>query len=332
MTDHAEFKRILVATDFSPHSEAAFKQGIWLARQCKAQLALVHVLPDLRRALLSASSSAQLDIFFGEGDRFQQEIREDSTARMLAMIGRDQATDLGITCETILGDPSVAITHAVQQEKHDLVIVGTRGRSVWEKFFIGSVAKRLIRNCPCPVWTVKAEHIGPPKIVLTATDFSDTSRRAVLEGLHLAERSAAEFHLLHVIDSRDVPDGLIERVAPGHSLREEIHSAAQSTMADFVKPFDTHPTPIRSHLSWGIPAQEIARIANQLQTDLLVVGTIGRSGIKGVVLGNTAEKILDTCDCSILAVKPEGFVSPIDPPFWPLHPASPIKSQSQGST
>ena len=51
------------------------------------------------------------------------------------------------------------------------------------------------------------------------------------------------------------------------------------------------------------------------------MGTVGRSGIKGVLLGNTAEKVLTTCDCSLLTVKPEGYESPISPPFWPLHPA-----------
>ena len=61
-------------------------------------------------------------------------------------------------------------------------------------------------------------------------------------------------------------------------------------------------------------------MAQHLAADLIALGTVGRSGIKGLLLGNTAEKVLGTCDCSILTVKPDGFVSPIDPAFWPLHP------------
>jgi universal stress protein E len=57
-----------------------------------------------------------------------------------------------------------------------------------------------------------------------------------------------------------------------------------------------------------------------MKADLIAMGTVGRSGIQGVLLGNTAEKVLATCDASILTVKPAEFVSPIQPAFWKLHP------------
>lgn len=327
MTNIIGFQHILVATDFSPHAEAALKQAIWISRQSGAKIVLAHVLPDLRKALISASSAARQDMFYGQGDQLQREIREESTARMRDLVAKLNADDLGIRCETLLGDPSIAIIHAVQQEKHDLVLVGTRNKSVWERFVMGSTAKRLIRNCPVPVWTVNAATDGPPKVVLAATDFSDVSRKAVQLGRRIARQTDAKFHLLHVIDSKDIPQGAIERIAPGNTLRDEIDSEAKKRMAEFVHSLDVNSDQIRTHLTWGIPSQEVARLADHLKIDLLVLGTVGRSGIKGVLLGNTAEKLLDTCDCSILTVKPDGFVSPIDPPFWPLHPDSQIKAE-----
>lgn len=327
MTTTPEFQHILVATDFSAHSEAALNQAIWLARQTGAKITLIHVLPDLRKALLSASSSAQVDAIFGQGDQFQKEIREDSDERMQSLIAKFKAHDLGIRCETLLGDPSIAIIHAVQQERHDLVVVGTRGQSVWEKYFIGSTAKRLIRKCPSPVWTVKTEHAEVPKTVLAATDFSDVSRQAVLAGRRIARQAGAEFHVLHVLDAKDIPDAASERLAPGSLPREVVNSAARGRLDEFLASLDGDAGQIHSHLTWGIPAQEVARLAEHLNIDLLVMGTVGRSGIKGLTLGNTAEKVLDSCHCSILTVKPEGFVSPIEPPFWPLHPDSEIKSE-----
>ncbi len=327
MTNTIGFQHILVATDFSPHAEAALKQAIWIARQSGAKIVLTHVLPDFRKAVLAASSDAQLDMFFGQGDLLQHEIRAESDARMQSLIATLGATDLGIRCETLLGDPSIAIIHAVQQERHDLVLVGTRNQSVWEKFVMGSTAKRLIRKCPAPVWTVNAASKGPPQTILAATDFSNVSRQAVLLARRIAQQTAAEFHLLHVIDSKDIPDGVIERIAPGNTLRDQIDSAAKKRMAEFVNSLDGNSVEVRSHLTWGIPSQEVARLADHLKIDLLVLGTVGRSGIQGVLLGNTAEKVLDTCDCSILTVKPEGFVSPIEPPFWPLHPDSQVKSE-----
>jgi len=77
---------------------------------------------------------------------------------------------------------------------------------------------------------------------------------------------------------------------------------------------------VTKHLLWGSPAFEVVRLAKDLKSDLVVMGTIGRRGVEGLLLGNTAESILTHCDCDVLAVKPVEFVSPITRATWPLHP------------
>ena len=64
----------------------------------------------------------------------------------------------------------------------------------------------------------------------------------------------------------------------------------------------------------------VGRLAQRLGVDLITMGTVGRGGITGLLLGNAAEKVLRTFDCSILTVKAENFVSPINPASWPLPP------------
>lgn len=319
MTNLIGFQNVLVATDFSPDAEAALKEAIWIARQAGTQITLIHVLSDLRKALLSASSDAQLDSIYGDGEKIQQEIREESLTRMHFLIEKLNANDLRVKCHVLLGDPSISIIHEVQRGKFDAVFVGTRNQSAWERFVMGSTAKRLIRKCPVPVWTVNTASSEVPRKILAATDFSEVSRRAALLGRRIARQSDAEFHLVHIIDAQELPASFIEKIAPGTTLHDELKSIAQRKMAEFITLFDGNPEPIHSHVSWGIAAQDIPKLAEQLKIDLLVLGSVGRSGIKGVLLGNTAEKLLNSCNCSILAVKPEGFVSPIEPAFWPLH-------------
>lgn len=314
------YKRILVATDFSPHADAALKQAVWLARQTGASIVLAHTLPDLRRAVHSSSYKARLDLLYGEGELLQREIREESDAKMRRLIRDLNATDLNIKVETLLGEPFVEITHAVQQEGYDLVLTGTRGLAAWEQFFIGSTAKRLIRKCPASVWIAKDEHVGPPRVVLAATDFSEVSFKAAKQAKWIAQQANAEFHLLHVVDSMDVPEDVISKIPQGSSLRNEINSEANKRLESFVQSVGADVIPIRLHLAWGTPWKDVCRIAQNLRADLIALGTVGRSGIKGLLLGNTAEKVLDTCDCSVLTVKPDGFVSPIAPAGWPLHP------------
>jgi len=311
------YQRILVATDFSAYADAALRQAVWLARQSGAKLIVAHALPDLRRAVTSGSYLAMLDQFYGEGEQFEdfeREVRLESEAKMRQLVVSLNAVDLDVTVETLLGDPFVAIAHAVQHGGLDLVLAGTRGLAAWEQFLIGSTAKRLVRKCPASVWIVKAEHVEPPKTILAATDFSDVSRRAVLEGLGIAQQASAEFHLLHVVDSMDVRQDIISRIPKGSSLRHEIDEEAKRRLDEFVESLDTESIRVQQHLSWGTPWREVGHLAQRLSIDLIALGTVGRSGVKGLLLGNTAEKVLDTCNCSILTVKPADFASPITPP------------------
>jgi len=316
------YRSILVATDFSAHSNAALQQAVWLGRQASAKITLSHTLPDLRRVVHSASAQAKLDLLQGEGQLFHEEVRRTSDARMRRTIADLGASELDISFETLLGEPFVELTHAVQSEGYDLVLAGTRGLANWEQFLVGSTAKRLIRKCPASVWIVKAEHAGPPKVALTTTDFSDVSFKAVMQALWVAQQADAEFHLLHVVDSMDVPEDVISKIPEGSSLRNEINAEAQRRLESFVESVGAEGSRIHLHLGWGTPWKEISRTAQHLHADLIAMGTVGRSGVKGLLLGNTAEKVLSTCDCSILTVKPDGFVSPIPPACWPLHPGS----------
>jgi nucleotide-binding universal stress UspA family protein len=170
------------------------------------------------------------------------------------------------------------------------------------------------------------EHAEPPKAVLAATDFSDASQRAVAEALWVSRQASAEFHLVHSIDYRnndllnsfDQPATLF----PVEPLRRDIQAGAQKRLEAIAESLALDGVKRHLHVVWGTSWQEVGRLAQQLNIDLIALGTVGRSGIKGVFLGNTAERILTTCDCSILAVKPDDFVSPIPPADRPLHPTT----------
>ena len=314
----AGYRKILVATDFSPSSDAALDQAVWLARQTGAKIVLTHTLPDLRQLVTTLPLDARRDFFYGDGDLFDKEVRRESDAKLQQAIGRVNAADLDITFETLLGTPYVELTHAVQQEGYDLVLAGTRGHSKWEHIFVGGNARRLIRNCPSSVWIVKAEHCGSPKVVLATTDFSDSSLKAVREGLRVAQLAQSEFHLLYVIEELD--EELIKRSPHGSPMRKDINVYSRQRLESFVRLLETDPGRVHLHLSLGTAWQEISRTAQKLGADLVVIGTLGRTGVSRLLLGNTAEKVLETCDSSLLTVKPDEFISPVDPTFRVLHP------------
>jgi universal stress protein E len=307
------YRNILAAADFSPASKAALAQAIWLGRVTGGCVTLAHVVPDLRKSLHSASLDAKLDVLYGPGPGFFRELVTDAHRELDKMIAEASSPRPNVLPKALLGEPWIEICRAVKHAGYDLVLVGTRGLSGWKSFFLGSTARRLIRKCPAPVWVVKPEHVGPPRRILAATDFSETSRLAVLRGLQVARASQAEFHLLHVVDSVDVPDDVIERIPEGSNLRQQIHEAAQQHLTEFVAslPGDVE---VRSQLTWGAPWEAIKEVSVELNVDLIVIGTVGRTGIAGMLLGNTAERVLGSCESSVLTVKPEGFESPVPLP------------------
>jgi universal stress protein E len=315
MNSKLGFQRILVVTDFSPPAEAAFQQAVWLARETGVSITLAHTLPPLQFSASEAGPS--MDLFLGflvnEGqsfEDFESEATREADAQLRRMVEKFGAIT-EVQTKVYVGESYAEIIHAVQREGYDLVLAGTRGLAQWEQFLVGSTVKRLIRKCPASVWIVKAEHVGQPKIVLAATDFSEISRKAVSQGLQVAKQANAAFHLLHVVDSKDVPEDVISKIPKGSSLQQEINQEASNRMDAFIESLAVDRASIQVHQSWGTPWQEIRRTAKFQAADLVVIGTVGRSGIQGLLLGNTAEKVLDTCDCSILTVKPDGFVSPL---------------------
>lgn len=313
----SRFKNVLVGMDFSASADAALKQAFWLAQKSAAKLVLVHALRDLRQAMHRASYESRLDFLYGEGLKFQREIRQESDEKMRQIVAPFVNAGLEVKCETLVGDPSVALVYAAQAECSDLVVVGTRGLSTWQQLLMGSTAKKLIRKCPTSILTVTAKHVETPKIVLAATDFSEVSRKAVLQGIEIADLAGAEFHLLHVIDSTDVPEDLFQHANEGTSLRHEVNQVAKDHLETFINSLGIAAGRIQPHLTYGSPWQEITRLADHLNADLISMGTVGHSKIQELLLGTTSERVLDVCRSSILTVKPDGFVSPIEPATWP---------------
>jgi universal stress protein E len=323
------YRRILAATDFSPCADAALRRAVWIGQRTSSHLVVAHVLSDLRRAVSLTSYRARIEFLEGQEEHFQRELRAQADLKLKRSIANLVNTGLEIKYETLLGEPYVELIHTVQQEHYDLVVAGTRGHNAWKRLVLGSTAKQLIRKCPATVLIVKREGTKPPLSILAAIDMSDVSSRALDEAMWIARQANARLHILHVIESGDFSAELLNEKAIGEdqpSLRDAMESEANQQFCDFLAARDDGATNQERHLLWGSPWQETVALANELCADLIVVGTVGRSGVEGLLLGNTAENVLIHCDCDLLAVKPADFVSPIAPPAWQLHPG-PAKHQ-----
>jgi nucleotide-binding universal stress UspA family protein len=140
------FRQILVATDFSPTSAAAWRRGLALARASGARVLVVHVVPSLAQAQTVRWAYRELEA----------EILADAKRRLTRLVA--QARKAGVRAGPLLlsGAPvHEAVRRAARTQKADLVVVGTHGRTGIGGALIGSVAARIVATAPCPVLAVR---------------------------------------------------------------------------------------------------------------------------------------------------------------------------------
>jgi universal stress protein E len=224
-----------------------------------------------------------------------------------------EATAAGLRARLALVPERVwlELIHAVQRGEGDLVIVGRHDQES-SGAAMGGMARKLLRKCPCPVWIARPEGRAEVATIVAATDLTAVGNRAVELAAELAGASNAALHVGHawplpvrlpVLPELEPPvETRLELQALESSARERLEDALRSLKL----PVEPH-----SHLACGAASVVIRDTVSRLDADLLVMGTVSRGGIAGLLLGNTAERLLDRVACSLLTIKPRDFVSPV---------------------
>lgn len=297
---------ILVDEDASATHHPALEQAVRLARRCGARVKMVDVLPWVPSGVRH----------FVTPD-LEHELIEHRRER-LAAIAKD-APDVPVTTELLRGRPAGAVIQEIVRENHDL-LVRSHGRDLLEAPRpFGAVDMELLRHCPCPVWLI-GRH--PPAarwrvlaaIRTTAAEPEEQKLNAhILEwALTLKSFGDAELTVLQawtpygasLLKSRLSPDEFAEFVEASRRTEDE-------ALSDFLAPYKERLTDDAVKLVYGEPEDTIARFVESHGVDVVVMGTVARTGIAGLVMGNTAERVLQRLRGSVFAVKPPGFRSPV---------------------
>lgn len=321
------FKNILyVLNDQIGEPSASLIRAISLAKNNQAALTLLHVLPKL--SLSSYATQAGIG-----KQELKTKIFEHEKS---ALDGLRSLLDQSLTIKTDfrVGKKHIESIRAVQAGNFDLVVKEVDAIA-WFDRFLGSDDMDLLRKCPCPVWLIKKDEKTDYRHIMAAVDFDTNDEDTGQKGsgknelnrmiLDMASSQAlSNFSSLDVVNAYDVPEaGFISLWVdqPAKFEREMLESEYRQKarrMDMLLQELKQHLgtesynylSP-RSHLVQGIPGQEIPEMAKKVKADLIVMGTVARTGIAGIVIGNTAESILFQLNCSVLAIKPPGFVSPV---------------------
>ena len=140
------------------------------------------------------------------------------------------------------------------------------------------------------------------KKILVAVDFSDSSAKALAHALELAEKFDSQLLLLHVLhDPADAP-GFYASKKAGKKVLKNMEQAAAEMMAEFVDKHARKWKKTEARIVPGLPAEGVVRMAGDEKFDLVVVGTRGHSGVKRLLLGSVADKVIRACRCPVLSV------------------------------
>ena len=303
------FKNIIYVNQSDTDQTPAVERAVSLAENNQAKLTIVRVIPpvtdDMRKETL------------------------DSHMQMMESLAEPYHKRVKISLEVQIGTVFIEVIRAVLRNSHDLLIKTAENPDFLKRLF-GSDDIHLLRKCPCPVWIMKSEEKANYNCIIAAVDFDPLKSVPAEQALNqeildlassLALSEFASLHLLHVWEAfpagtrRGRIENTAERIAAYiekehalhqnglHMLAENLRERIGTEAYDYLSP--------RVHLPKGQAQKKIAAMADELRADLLVMGTVARTGISGFIIGNTAEAILDQLECSVLAVKPPGFVTPV---------------------
>ena len=152
-----EIRRILVPLDFSPASDRALGYARALSEEFGAPLYLLHVIED---RLMTGPWPAE--VYLGELPKLREDLVKEAERRMLATLESLAAEGIQATGEVLIGGPSHVIIEQANTVNADLIVMGTHGRTGITHLLIGSVAERVIRHAPCPVFVIRERKAAEP--------------------------------------------------------------------------------------------------------------------------------------------------------------------------
>ncbi|MEM9784588.1 MAG: universal stress protein [Pseudomonadota bacterium] len=183
---------------------------------------------------------------------------------------------------------------------------------------LASTDQHLLRKCPCPIWLRRPGDLPTPRRIVAAIDAGDPEEaplndRILATATHLAALDGAPLHAVHAWQAHG--ETLVRRWSsePGRRAAAEhyIRAVRARHAGALHAAIGAENTEISPELVEGPPSEAVPRAIERLGADLLVMGTVGRTGVPGLIIGNTAEDILNATSCPIVTVKPPGYVSPI---------------------
>ncbi len=283
-------ENILLATDFSKPAENIVGTALFWASSFRSKITLIHVLPENiknEKVVTMLSEAAK---------------------KMLAET-RGNIKDKGIkTDKPILkfGKNFAKITKSAIKTNANLIIIGSGEKSKNDVFQLGTIADKIVRKSVKPVLVVKNNNPIPVKKIICPIDFSSDSKRALKNAIILALRFRA---VLNVVSVYEVAyTGSLKLNIDWQKERERARKEHMEEFNSFVGKINFLGLNWKKEILGGDPAIEIIKAIKRHESDLLIMGTSGKTGLNRLLLGSVTEKVIRKVPCSFITIKSENII------------------------
>jgi nucleotide-binding universal stress UspA family protein len=294
-----KFQKVFAAIDFSPGSDEALRQAHERAESAGVQLAVCHIVPNELRSNLLFPHISRITAL-----KFPLEIEhvaEAASARVTEITRRKEGE-----FELIIDDgtPQALILTRAEEWDADLIVMGSHGQTSAADALIGSVTDSVIRHAHCPVLITRSSNRTGR--ILAGTDFSDPALPALRAAADEAERVAGELMVVHSLDlvwSVAAYPAMAFGGAPFNVSAEQIKELeviATERLEESLKQLNITGETL---VTTGAAGTALIEIARERKVDLIVVGTVGRTGLRRALLGSVAETVAKGAPCSVLIVR-----------------------------
>lgn len=286
------------STDLPRETQAAIDEAALIAKVSGAAVTLCAVLE------LSEQAKHLIEV---DVQNVHRTVEDAAQAVMNGVAAKLDAEGVKVFTALRFGKSWEQLCSVATEAKAGLIIVGTRRRSAGTRMLFGSTAQKLLHHAPAPVLIVKPEEMREVREIAVASDFSEPSMAAVKAAVGLAQAMQAKLFVVHALE---FPFEAYLRTAGVSEeqvtqYRQKLHAEAMQNLEAQIAQTDARTLPygVLLKVVEGTPDVAIPAFIDENEVDLLVIGTVGRTGLSGVLLGNTAERLLPMVHSSLMAVR-----------------------------
>ncbi|WP_435236940.1 universal stress protein UspE [Psychromonas sp. PT13] len=306
------FHNILVYIDPTKESQPALERAVDFAKKdSKIKLTLFVCCYDLSFEMTSLSSSE-------EQQTMRSIVVKENQEWLNTLAAPYKEQGIHIATQVVWHHrPFQAAIIEILKNEYDLVIKSTHQHPKLSAILFTPTDWNLLRKCPVPVLLVKHPSWPENSNILCAIDCKsiqdDEHHELNAEILKEAQSIATTLNAnMHLVNAYPTPPMNIMLELPEFdpiNYENDLQKFHQKTLNEYAQSYNI-PAP-QVHLKQGLAEDVICEVANEIDAQLVILGSVGRTGLSATLLGHTAEQVIDNINCNLLALKPKGFISPI---------------------